>query len=122
MSEPVSTTKAVAAVSALTLIPGADPAAIIGAFTGAVLFIMSNDQLSTVKRIGLFLVSFLGGLVCADWSSILISNLLPDSLQISSGMGALIASACVVRLVQYLMNLMDDPKRFLAFIRGTRGK
>ncbi|AZZ98013.1 MULTISPECIES: putative holin [Pseudoalteromonas] len=122
MSEPISTTKAVAAVSALTLIPGADPAAVIGAFTGAVLFIMSNDQLSTVKRIGLFLVSFLGGLVCADWSSILISNLLPDSLQISSGMGALIASACVVRLVQYLMNLMDDPKRFLAFIRGTRGK
>ncbi|KZN44038.1 putative holin [Pseudoalteromonas luteoviolacea] len=122
MSEPLSTTKAIAAVSALTLIPGTDPAAIIGAFTGAALFIMSNEQLTTLKRLSLFVVSFLGGLICAGWATVLISNLLPDSLQISPGMGALIAAACVVRLVQYLMRLMDDPKRFLSFIRGTRGK
>ncbi|MGB0859476.1 MAG: putative holin [Pseudoalteromonas spongiae] len=122
MSEPISTAKALVAVSVLTLIPGTDPAAIIGAFTGAVLFIISNDQLSSLKKFGLFIVSFFGGLVCANWSTVLISHLLPDSLQISSGMGALIAAACVVRFVQYLMRLMDDPKSVLSFIRGTRGK
>ncbi len=122
MSEPVSATKAVAAASALTLVPGVDPALVIGAFTGAVLFIISNDKLSNLKRFGLFVVSFLGGMVCAEWVSKLISNLLPDSLQINVGMGALIASACVVRLVQYIMKLMDNPDSLMSVISKIRGK
>jgi hypothetical protein len=125
MSEPISTTSAsyaVATASALTLVPGAEPAVMIGAFTGAVLFIISNEALGHYKRVALFIVSFLGGVLCANWFAKALSVALPDSLQVNGGMAALIASACVVRMLQYLMQLTNDPQSWVNFIKGLRGK
>ncbi|MGL5469848.1 MAG: putative holin, partial [Shewanella sp.] len=71
MSEPISATSATSAVataSILTLVPGAEPAVMIGAFTGAVLFIITNDTTGNLQRVGLFVVSFLGGVLCANWA------------------------------------------------------
>lgn len=125
MSEPISATSATAAVataSALTLVPGAEPAVMIGAFTGAVLFIITNDTNGNLQRLGLFVVSFLGGVLCADWAANAVSAALPDTMQVNIGMAALIASACVVRLLQYLMKMTNSPESWLSALRGTRGK
>lgn len=125
MSEPISATSATAAVataSALTLVPGAEPAVMIGAFTGAVLFIITNDTSSKSQHFGLFVVSFLGGVLCANWSASALSAALPETLQVNLGMAALISSACVVRLLQYLMKLTNNPSGWLRLLRGMRDK
>lgn len=125
MSEPISATTATSAVataSILTLVPGAEPAVMIGAFTGAVLFIITNDTSGNLQRVGLFVVSFLGGVLCANWAANALSAVLPDSLQVNMGMAALISSACVVRMLQYLMKLTNNPESWLNALRGLRGK
>lgn len=125
MSEPISATTATSAVataSILTLVPGAEPAVMIGAFTGAVLFIITNDTSGNLQRLGLFVVSFLGGVLCANWAANALSAMLPDSLQVNMGMAALISSACVVRMLQYLMKLTNNPESWLNALRGLRGK
>jgi len=125
MSEPISATTATSAVataSILTLVPGAEPAVMIGAFTGAVLFIITNDTSGNLQRVGLFVVSFLGGVLCANWAANALSAMLPDSLQVNMGMAALISSACVVRMLQYLMKLTNNPESWLNALRGLRGK
>ncbi|MGL4578836.1 MAG: putative holin [Shewanella xiamenensis] len=125
MSEPISATSATSAVataSILTLVPGAEPAVMIGAFTGAVLFIITNDTSGNLQRVGLFVVSFLGGVLCANWAANALSAVLPDSLQVNMGMAALISSACVVRMLQYLMKLTNNPESWLNALRGLRGK
>ncbi|WP_254067277.1 putative holin [Shewanella xiamenensis] len=125
MSEPISATSATSAVataSILTLVPGAEPAVMIGAFTGAVLFIITNDTSGNLQRVGLFVVSFLGGVLCANWAANALSAVLPESLQVNMGMAALISSACVVRMLQYLMKLTNNPESWLNALRGLRGK
>ena len=125
MSVPISATSATSAVataSILTLVPGAEPAVMIGAFTGAVLFIITNDTSGNLQRVGLFVVSFLGGVLCANWAANALSAVLPDSLQVNMGMAALISSACVVRMLQYLMKLTNNPESWLNALRGLRGK
>ena len=125
MSEPVSATSATAAVttdSLLTLVPGVDPAVVIGAFTGAMLFILSDDTIGKFKRIGLFIASFLGGALCAQWVAVLLSAFLPASLPVNAGMAAIIAAAIVVRFLQYIINLSNNPESWLSVIRGIRGK
>ncbi|WP_338725824.1 putative holin [Shewanella baltica] len=125
MSEPISATSATSAVataSILTLVPGAEPAVMIGAFTGAVLFIITNDTSGNLQRIGLFIVSFLGGVLCANWVANAISAMLPDTLQVNMGMAALISSACVVRMLQYVMKLTNNPESWINALRGLRGK
>ncbi len=125
MSEPISTTTATTAVataSMLSLVPGAEPAVMIGAFTGAILFILSNETPSNFQRIGLFVVSFLGGVLCANWVANALSALLPDSLQVNLGMAAVVSSACVVRMLQYVMKLTNNPESWLNALRGLRGK
>ena len=125
MSEPVSATSATAAVttaSLLTLVPGVDPAVVIGAFTGAMLFILSDDSIGKFKRIGLFITSFLGGALCAQWVAVLLSSILPASLPVNAGMAAIIAAAIVVRMLQYIINLSNNPESLLSMIRGIREK
>lgn len=125
MSEPISATSATAAVAAaslLTLLPGVDPAVVIGAFTGAVLFIISDETIGKFKRLGLFIASFLGGSLFANWVATLLSVFLPASLPVNPGMAAIIAAACVVRFLQYVIHLSNNPDSWLSVIKNIRGK
>ncbi|WP_288739581.1 putative holin [uncultured Rheinheimera sp.] len=125
MSDPISTTSATAAVttaSLLTLVPGVDPAVVIGAFTGAMLFILSDESIGKFKRFGLFMASFLGGALCAQWAAVALSFFLPSTLPVNPGMAAIIAAACVVRILQYIIHLSNNPDSWLSVIKGLRGK
>ena len=113
---------AVTTASLLTLLPGVDPAVVIGAFTGAMLFILSDESIGKFKRLGLFVASFLGGSLCAQWVAILLSTFLPASLPVNPGMAAIVAAACVVRILQYIIQLSNNPDGWLSLFRGLRGK
>lgn len=125
MSEPVSATTAtiaVATASALTLMPGVEPAVVLGAFTGAMLFILSDESIGRLKRLGLFVAAFIGGGLCAEWLAHLLSMFLPNALPVNAGMAAIIASAIVVRLLQYLIHLSNNPDSWLSLLRNIKGK
>ncbi|MCL1075995.1 putative holin [Shewanella dokdonensis] len=122
MSEPVTTSTATAYVftaGLLTLLPGVDPGVVIGAFTGSLLFIISDDSSGHWRKAGLFIISFLGGLLCAQWAANLLSLALPSTIAVNPAMASIIAAASVVRLLQ---KLTSEPDTLLDFIRSFRGK
>ncbi|MGL4734378.1 MAG: putative holin [Enterovibrio sp.] len=125
MSEPFSATSAtyaVATASMLTLVPGVDPAIMIGAFTGATMFVLSNESSGKIERVGLFVVSFFGGVLCANWVANAASAILPVQMSVNEGMAALISSACVVRILQYIMTITNDPESWINSIREQKRK
>lgn len=121
MSEPISTstaTAAVAGVTVLSFLPLADPSIVIGAFTGATLFVMTDDILSKWRRVMLFVISFLGGGMCASLSASLLSALTHGIAQVHPGVGAIVASALLVRILQAAMRFTANPETFFSFLRG----
>lgn len=121
MAEPTATVTAgvsVMAVAILSLLPGVDPAMVLGAFSGAVVFVMASDELSTAKKIGFFLPSFVGGLLAANLATSIILLFLPAQIAVSSGVGALLASALVVKTLLWL--IARDPTSFIEFVKGIR--
>lgn len=121
MSEPISTSTATAALAGVTvasLMPFADPAVVIGAFTGATLFVMTDEMPSHWRRIILFIASFLGGCLCAQLISDVVSNVLPEQISVHTSVGAIIGSALLVRLMQLLQRLMQNPESFISMFRG----
>lgn len=121
MSEPISTstaTAAVASVTVLSILPLADPGIVIGAFTGATLFVMTDDILSKWRRVMLFVISFLGGALCASLSASLLSALTQGIAQVPTAVGAIVASALFVRILQAAMRFTANPETFFAFLRG----
>jgi hypothetical protein len=121
MSEPISTstaTAAVAGVTVLSILPLADPSIVIGAFTGATLFVMTDDILTKWRRVMLFVVSFLGGAMCAGLSASLLSQLMPGVAPVHAGVGAIVASALLVRILQAAMRLTANPESIINYLRG----
>ncbi|MRR50787.1 MAG: alkaline phosphatase, partial [Rhodocyclaceae bacterium] len=108
----------VATVAVLTLLPGVEPAMVLGAFSGAVVFVMASDELSAVKKIGYFIPSFLGGLLAAKMVADILSSMMPSALPVNTGVGALLASTLVVKTLLWL--LARDPTSVIEFFRGIR--
>ncbi len=122
MSEPITTSTATSYVltaGLLTMLPGIDSGIVIGAFTGSLLFIISDDSSGHWRKVALFIASFLGGLLCAQWAANALSLVLPNAISVNPAMAAIIAAASVVRLLQ---KLTSEPDTLLDFIRSLRGK
>ncbi|MNF65333.1 hypothetical protein D3C85_1100160 [compost metagenome] len=111
MPEPISSSAATGTVTGLallSLIPGLDPAVMLGAFAGALVFIGTFDELSNWRRGGLFLASLLIGLLAADITATLLSTVLPRALNVTDAIGAIIASSISVHLLQGLLRKTPD--------------
>ncbi|MGY6039053.1 putative holin [Aeromonas sp. AE23HZ002T15] len=122
MPEPISSSAATAAAGGLaflSLIPGLDPAAVLGAVAGALIFINTVDQLSNWRRGGLFLASVLIGLLAADITATLLSTVLPQVFNVTNALGAILASAMSVHLLQGL--LRKSPDDLIDLIRRKGG-
>lgn len=68
MAEPTSTTVAgslLASVGLATLLPGVDGNALIGAFAGATLFVVSANEYSVITRLIYMLISLVMGYMSA---------------------------------------------------------
>lgn len=101
MAEPAATTTA--AVAILALLPGVDAAVVLGAFSGAVVFVMASDELTPAKKIGFFLPAFFAGLLGAATGVKVIESALLGSVSVSPGVGALVVATTAVKLLIWLL-------------------
>ncbi|HDT5893014.1 TPA: putative holin [Aeromonas hydrophila] len=123
MPEPISSSTATGTVLGLalmSLIPGLDAASVLGAFAGALVFIVSAEELGHLRKVVLFIASFIAGLLLADLAGRLLATVMPASVDVSQGVGALIASALAVRLLQAAMR--ESPGSLLGGLINRRGK
>ncbi|TCP13763.1 putative phage holin [Crenobacter luteus] len=121
MAEPASTSAASAALagaSLLALFPGLDAGAVLGAFAGAAVFVMSSNELSNPKKFGFLCLAIVAGLIAAPMAAALLATVLPDRVQVSAGVGALIASALVIKILIWLINKADNPADLLSGLKG----
>ncbi|MGL4448701.1 MAG: putative holin [Shewanella sp.] len=103
MPEPISSSSATGTVLGLalmSLIPGMDAASVLGAFAGALVFVVSAEEVGGFRKALLFVASFIGGLLLAAPVGGLLTTLTPASVDVSQGVGALVAAAMAVRLLQ----------------------
>lgn len=121
MAEPTSTVPAILSVfpfAVLSALPGVDPAVVLGAFSGAVVFVMASSELSVWKKLVFFLPSFGGGLLAAPLASSLVSFFLPAAIAVDHGVGALLASALVVKGLIWL--IASDAAALLDLLKRGR--
>lgn len=105
MTEPVTSTAAtvsVASIALLSLLPGVDASVVLGTFAGSVVFVMASDDLSAVKKIGYFFPSFIGGMLSASMVTRLIESVIPATIVVNPGVGALLAATLVVKTLLWL--------------------
>jgi len=126
MAEPTSSTTITSAIfstlSISALLNGLDAGIILGALCGAMLLVLSQKEISLLKRLFFFLISFSLGVFLNELFSYAISLVIPTNLndKLPAGFGALIASAISVKLLLWLINQADDPFNILNSMRGTK--
>lgn len=76
-----------------------DAGTLIGAFSGAVIFILSSEDYSKLYRMILGVVSFSGGVISAGFVSALVTPMLPHDVTLPLSVAALFSSAGIVRVL-----------------------
>lgn len=93
-----------AATGAVSWWTGIEPGVAIGAFWGAIFFVLSSKELTLIAKTGFGGVSFFFGIICANWAAELITwgvhKVAPGA---SSAPVALAAFIAAVMAVQTLM-------------------
>ncbi|TDR80204.1 putative holin [Paludibacterium purpuratum] len=122
MAEPITTmvVSAGAGASLLTLIPGTDASTVLGAFAGASIFVMSSRELGPFKKLVFLILAFVAGLIAAPMSAELLSALLPQHVQVSLAVGALLASALVIRVLTRLIARAENPSTLLSGLKDDK--
>ncbi|RTN72005.1 putative holin [Enterobacter hormaechei] len=91
-----------------TLFPEATPAVMVCSLAGAALYILSSEDHKIWKQILFALISFIGGIYCADTASEIIAALInaglnqlspPVTIKVSPAIGALAASTVSVTIL-----------------------
>ncbi|MBI2382333.1 MAG: phage holin family protein [Gammaproteobacteria bacterium] len=121
MAEPVTSSYATGSVTALTLVsllPGIEAAVILGAFAGAMVFVMASEDLTALKKLGFFVISFIAGCMGASLAAGILDGLLPDKVEVSQGVGALVAAALSVRVLLMLIRRVENPGELMDAFRG----
>ena len=116
MTEPLTGTAASFTVFLLTiagLFSGIHADVLMGSFAGAVVFIMTAQKLSVLQKVVFFLTAFVAGCVAAKLVADLIAIPLPASIIVSEGIGALIAGAISMKLLQWLIVRAEHPEDLL---------
>lgn len=90
------------------------PGMLVGAISGAAIFILSSTEFSRLKSLFLFIASTFAGIVSAPFAAQILSAITPDSVFANESVGALVSSAVVVRV---LMMLCNNPSLVLPKIK-----
>lgn len=99
-----------------------DSNVMIGAFSGAVVFVFSAVEFSVWKRFFLFQVSFLVGVMASDFTAEVISNVLPQHLFVGKPIGAMVASASAVRVLMLFTARTKEQKSFIEQLKKIKWK
>jgi len=120
VTEPVTgtgvATAAVTGVTLVSLFGPLDGPTVIGAFAGAAIFVASASDFSLCWRLFLGALSFAAGLVAAPFTASLIEAVTPHNTAVDMPIGALVASAAVVRILMALSS--KDGPSLLSRFRG----
>lgn len=122
VTEPLTTgtgvaTAAVTGVTLVSIFGPLDGPTVIGAFAGAAIFIASASDFRIWWRLFLGGLSFAVGLIAAPFAAGLIEAITPHSTAVDLPIGAMVASAAVVRILMALSS-KDGPSIFSRFRGG----
>ncbi|PHV11322.1 putative holin [Chitinimonas sp. BJB300] len=127
MAEPVSVTTGTLANTSLlaavvvSLFPGIDAGIVMGAFAGAVVFILSAKDISNLGKAGYFVVAFIAGMAGAATGTSLLVWLLPSHIAVTPSVGAVITAAVSVKLLLWLIGQASNPLALLGRLRNPKG-
>ena len=123
MTEPVTgtgvATAAVTGVTLVSLFGPLDGPTVIGAFAGAAIFVASASDFRIWWRLCLGALSFAAGLIAAPFTAALIGSVTPRNVAVDMPIGALVASAAVVRTLMAFSS--KDGPGLLSRFRGGGG-
>ena len=124
MTEPTSITftAIISAFSLSMIYPNIENGIILGALCGSILLVISEQCISRLRRIILFFISFVMGLLLAEMTLYLLIPFFPINIQtkMPPGLGALVASAISVKLLLWLIKKFDDPTDLFNNFRGKK--
>lgn len=125
MTEPTTATSITAVMSAFsiaTIYPNIENGVILGALCGSILLVLTEENISILRRVILFLISFILGIILAEFAVQLIRIVFPSSLQndIPVSFGALITSAITVKPLLWLIKRIDNPIDIFKFLKGNK--
>ncbi len=126
MAEPVTATTGTTAdanLMAATLIglfPDSNTGIVIGAFAGAVVFVLSAKDITNLCKIGYFAVALLAGIAGASTGTSLLVWLLPSHITVTPSVGALITAAVSVKLLLWLISESGNPLELLHKLRNPK--
>lgn len=108
MAEPISasTVKAstVAGVSFLTLLPVFDAAILLGAFSGASVFVLSRQDFKLWKKLVYLVLAFINGVLAAPFATAVLQHFMPLSgVLVSDGVGALLSASLSTKFLIFLI-------------------
>lgn len=131
MGEPVSavtaTTVTLTSVTFASLFANTPAGVYVGAFAGAVVYVLSSQELSRFAQVGYFVASFLIGILGADFATAILnmalSKYLPAGISIGNWLGATVAAAVGVCILISLrkINLQTIASRILSSFSGGGG-
>lgn len=108
MSDPVSSTGvvggALTGVSIYGLLTGADYGVVFGAFAGAIFYIATAADLSPLRRLAYFVVSFIAGVLCSGLIGSLLSGWTGYTDKPLDALGSVFVSALAVKVLTFLNN------------------
>ncbi|MGV8863295.1 MAG: putative holin [Pseudomonas sp.] len=105
-------TPAVVGITYLALLTSFPPETVLGAFTGAVIFLLGVTHKPKIQWLMLFIVSFLTGILGGVTVADVITGVLHwigIQSSVPAGMGAMVSSAVMVNLLSWFR---DNPSYF----------
>ncbi|MFQ6284225.1 putative holin [Yersinia enterocolitica] len=110
---PVGVTTASAGVTFAAMFPEATPAVVVCSLAGAALYVLSSHTHRLWRQVLFALISFIGGIYCADTASEIIAALInaglnqlspPVTIRVTPAIGALVASTICVSVLLRVMS------------------
>ncbi|PNM18854.1 putative holin [Yersinia enterocolitica] len=110
---PVGVTTASAGVTFAAMFPEATPAVVVCSLAGAALYVLSSRPHRLWRQVLFALISFIGGVYCADMASEIIAALInagldqlspPVTIRVTPAIGALVASTVCVSVLLRVMS------------------
>ena len=106
MSDPFSGTGlaglALTGASVYGLLTGTDYGVVFGAFAGAVFYIATAADLSVLRRLAYFFVSYIVGILCSGLLGSKLTSWTGSTEKPLGAIGAVIASALAVQILTFL--------------------
>lgn len=118
--EPISgataATMTITGVTFSSLLSGTDAGVFIGAFAGAVVYVLSATELTRPAQLGYFVASFLIGVLAADLTAGIIATalggLLPAGMAVGKPIGATVAASVGVYILLVIRKISLMNKLF----------